>query len=190
MDINWFFAGYRNIGTNRRISSREDKLQKLFLYSLFGFTLASVLCAIAWDIDSLIVFRILQGAFCGLIIPVTMAIVYHIIPKEKQAFAISLWGLAASLAPAFGPTISGWLLQSFAWQWLFIMNIPIGIIAIFLVAKYIPYYRLNVPKVLIFLGYFLSLLGVRRYCWHLVRVIVGYYIPFYIYNTFKLILRS
>jgi EmrB/QacA subfamily drug resistance transporter len=133
--------------------------KKLFLYSLIGFTLASGLCAISWDIHSLIVFRIIQGAFCGLIIPVTMAIVYQIIPKEKQAFAISLWGLAASLAPAFGPTISGWLLQSFAWQWLFIMNIPVGLIAIFLVAKYIPYYRLNVPKSFDLLGFITVIIG-------------------------------
>ncbi|MDR6550328.1 MFS family permease [Paenibacillus qinlingensis] len=94
-----------------------------------------------------------------MIIPVTMAIVYQVIPKEIQAFAISLWGLAASLAPAFGPTISGWLLQSFAWQWLFIMNIPIGIIAIFLVAKYIPYYRLNIPKSFDFLGFITVIIG-------------------------------
>lgn len=133
--------------------------KKLFLYSLIGFTVASGLCAIAWDINSLIVFRIVQGAFCGLIIPVTMTIVYQVIPKEKQAFAISLWGLAASLAPAFGPTISGWLLQSFAWEWLFIINIPVGIIAIFLVAKYIPYYRLSVPKSFDLLGFITVIIG-------------------------------
>ncbi len=115
---------------------------KLFLYSLIGFTAASGLCAISWDINSL-----------------TMTIVYQIVPKEKQAFAISLWGLAASLAPAFGPTLSGWLLQSFAWQWLFIMNIPVGLIAIILVAKYIPYYRLNVPKNFDLLGFIMVIIG-------------------------------
>lgn len=60
--------------------------------------------------------------------------------------AVSLWELAAMLAPAFGPTLSGWILQNFDWQWLFLMNIPIVIIAILFVYMYIPYYRLNVPK--------------------------------------------
>ncbi|MCM3629112.1 DHA2 family efflux MFS transporter permease subunit [Paenibacillus glycanilyticus] len=131
----------------------------LFLYSLIGFTVFSALCAMAGNIHSLIAFRIMQGASCGLIIPATMAIIFQIIPKEKQAFAISLWGLSASLAPAFGPTISGWLLQSFAWQWLFIMNIPVGIIAIFLVMKFIPYYRLSVPKRFDFLGFITVIIG-------------------------------
>lgn len=120
--------------------------RRLYLFSLIGFTATSALCALAWNEHSLILFRVLQGAFSGLIIPATMSIIYQIIPKEKQAMAISFWGLSAMLAPAFGPTISGWILQNFDWQWLFLMNIPIGLLAIAFVLAYIPYYRLNVPK--------------------------------------------
>jgi EmrB/QacA subfamily drug resistance transporter len=75
-----------------------------------------------------------------------MSIIYQVIPREKHAMAISFWSLAAMLAPAFGPTVSGWLLQKFAWEWLFLINIPICLIAIVLVAAYIPYYRLSIPK--------------------------------------------
>jgi EmrB/QacA subfamily drug resistance transporter len=75
-----------------------------------------------------------------------MSIIYQVIPREKQPMAISLWSLAAMLAPAFGPTFSGWLLQNFAWQWLFLMNIPICLIAIAFVVAFIPYYRLSIPK--------------------------------------------
>jgi EmrB/QacA subfamily drug resistance transporter len=120
--------------------------KRLYLFSLIGFTVTSALCAAAWDETSLIAFRVLQGAFSGLIIPATMSIIYQIIPREKQAMAIALWGLASMMAPAFGPTLSGWLLENYDWQWLFLMNVPIGLIAIWCVAVYIPYYRLNVPK--------------------------------------------
>lgn len=118
----------------------------LFTGALIGFTLASFLCAVAWNEYSLIAFRTLQGTFSGLIVPASMAVIYQVIPRERQAMAIALWSLAAMMAPAIGPTLAGWLLQNFAWQWLFLMNLPIGIVAIVLVVMCIPYYRLSVPK--------------------------------------------
>ncbi len=120
--------------------------KRLYMASLIGFTASSLLCAIAWDTTSLIAFRIAQGAFSGLVMPATMTIIFQVVPREKQAFAISLWSLSAMLGPAFGPTLSGWLIQSFSWHWLFLMNVPIGIISIILTIKLIPFYRLNVPK--------------------------------------------
>jgi EmrB/QacA subfamily drug resistance transporter len=120
--------------------------KRLYIFALVGFTLMSGLCALAWDAPSLIAFRILQGAFCGLILPATMTIIYQVIPRDKQPLAISLWSVSAMMAPAIGPTLSGWLLQNWSWHWLFIMNIPIGLIAIVFVARLIPYYRLAVPK--------------------------------------------
>ncbi|GFZ84878.1 MFS transporter [Paenibacillus marchantiophytorum] len=120
--------------------------KRLYALALVGFTVFSFLCAISWDATSLIAFRIAQGAFSGLIMPATMTIVYQVIPRDKQPIAISLWSLSAMMAPAIGPTLSGWLLQNWSWHWLFLMNIPVGLVAIFLVLKLIPYYRLSVPK--------------------------------------------
>ncbi|MCD9020797.1 MDR family MFS transporter [Cohnella silvisoli] len=148
--VQWTLTGFMlAMGTTAPIAGylgEKFSYRRLYLFSLIGFTATSALCAAAWNEQTLIVFRVLQGAFSGLIIPATMSIIYQVIPREKQAMAISLWGLSAMLAPAFGPTISGWLLQNFDWQWLFLMNIPIGLIAIAFVYAYIPYYRLNVPK--------------------------------------------
>ncbi len=133
--------------------------KRVYLYSLVGFTLASGLCAVAWNEFALIAFRVVQGAFSGLILPATMSIIYQVIPREKQPMAVALWGLASMMAPAFGPTLAGWLLQHYDWQWLFLMNIPIGLIAIVCVAMYIPYYRLSVPKSFDALGFILVIVS-------------------------------
>ncbi|NEW05654.1 DHA2 family efflux MFS transporter permease subunit [Paenibacillus sp. SYP-B3998] len=148
--VQWTLTGFMlAMGTTAPLVGylgEKFSYKRLYLFSLFGFVLASALCAIAWSLSSLILFRVLQGGFSGLIIPATMTIIYQIIPKQKQPMAVAMWGLAAMLAPAFGPTISGWILQNLDWQWLFLINIPIGLIGIWFVVAYIPFYRLSIPK--------------------------------------------
>lgn len=125
-----------------------DRFSTKYLYvtALIGFTVMSGFCAAAWNIESLIAFRILQGVFSGMVMPATMTIVYQVIPKERQAFALSMWSLSAMLAPAIGPTLAGWLIESFGWEWLFLMNLPFGVLAVLVAMKMIPYYRLHTPK--------------------------------------------
>ncbi len=118
----------------------------VYVASLVGFILTSVLCGVAWDARSLVVFRFLQGAFCGAIMPVTMTLIYQLVPRERQALAASLWSLAASLAPAFGPTFAGWLITLGNWRWLFFINVPLGLVAVGLAVRTIPFYRLQAPK--------------------------------------------
>ncbi|WP_256208729.1 MDR family MFS transporter [Paenibacillus sp. CF384] len=148
--IQWTLTGFMlAMGTLAPIVGylgEKFSYKRLYLFALIGFVVASVLCAASWDEYSLIAFRVMQGAFSGLILPASMAIIYQVVPREKQAMAIALWSLAAMMAPAIGPTFSGWLLENFAWQWLFLMNIPIGLISIVLVFAFIPFYRLSVPK--------------------------------------------
>ncbi|WPB75344.1 DHA2 family efflux MFS transporter permease subunit [Archangium violaceum] len=118
----------------------------VYVASLVGFILTSVLCGVAWDTNSLVAFRFLQGAFCGAIMPVTMTLIYQLVPREKQALAASLWSLASSLAPAFGPTFAGWLITLGNWRWLFFFNVPLGIVAVGMAVRTIPFYRLQAPK--------------------------------------------
>jgi EmrB/QacA subfamily drug resistance transporter len=83
----------------------------------------------------------------------TMALIYQVIPREKQASAMSLWAMTATLAPAFGPTISGFLIDIFSWQAIFLFNIPLGIFLVFLIIRKVPYYRLNPPAGLDIIGF-------------------------------------
>ncbi|WP_240417035.1 DHA2 family efflux MFS transporter permease subunit [Paenibacillus periandrae] len=154
--VQWTMTGFMlAMGTIAPVAGflgEKFSYKRLYVFALIGFTLSSLLCAMSWNIESLIAFRILQGLFSGLIMPATMTIIYQIIPREKQAMAISLWGLSAMLAPAIGPTLAGLLMVVGGWQWLFLMNIPIGLIAIVMVVWLIPYYRLSVPKTFDFPG--------------------------------------
>ncbi len=127
--------------------------KKLYLFALIGFTLSAILCTLSSNLFLLVTFRVIQGVFSGLIIPTTMTIIYQVIPKQKQAFAISLWSMASMLAPALGPTLSGWLIQYFSWRSIFIVNIPIGIIAIVMIIAFIPQYNLSTSTSFDFIGF-------------------------------------
>lgn len=112
--------------------------RNLYVYVLIGLGLSSILCAFAWNPLSLIFFRIIQGFFCGIIMPSTMTIIYQVFSADKHAFAVSLWSIAGWMGPAFGPTIAGLILQYLSWPWLFIINIPLVIVSIILAIRLIP----------------------------------------------------
>lgn len=148
--LQWTLTGFMlAMGTSAPLTGYlggRFSFKSLYVASLVGFTLASVLCGMAWDARSLVAFRFLQGAFSGAIMPVTMTLIYQLLPRERQALAASLWSLAASLAPAFGPTFAGWLITLGDWRWLFFINVPLGVLAVALAGRTIPYYRLQVPQ--------------------------------------------
>lgn len=117
--------------------------KRLFLFAIGGITVSSFLCAQAWSIEALIAFRILQGLFCGLIQPVSLALIYRSIRVEKQSFALSIWSFATVLGTAIGPSLSGWL-QSFDWHLIFLVTVPVGIIAWVVGAVVIPKDQANI----------------------------------------------
>ncbi|ALS21147.1 MULTISPECIES: DHA2 family efflux MFS transporter permease subunit [Paenibacillus] len=119
--------------------------KNLFLFSIAGLLVSSILCSISWNIYALIVFRMLQGIFCGLIQPVTLTIIFQVTPKPKQTMAVSLWSASTILGPALAPTISGWLMEH-QWPWMFLVLIPLCLLTLLLGWRTIPFQRGNVPK--------------------------------------------
>jgi MFS transporter, DHA2 family, multidrug resistance protein len=104
--------------------------KRMFLAGLFLFTLGSFLCSLAWNIDILIAFRVLQGAGAGFLMPVGMAIITREFPPEKRGVALGFWSVAASASVSLGPTIGGYLIDRFAWNTIFDVNVPVGILGI------------------------------------------------------------
>lgn len=118
------------------LSSRYGR-KNFYLVSVVLFTITSMLCGIAWDLKSMIFFRVLQGLGGGALIPVSQAILRENYPPEKQGLAMGIFGLGVVMGPAFGPTLGGWLTDHFSWPWIFFINLPVGIINILLTMKYV-----------------------------------------------------
>jgi DHA2 family multidrug resistance protein len=110
----------------------------VFLTSLVAFTLASAACGMAPNFTMLVVFRILQGLGGGALMPVGMMMVFELFPRERHGRAIAVWGMAAMVAPAIGPTLGGWIVTSVSWHWMFLINVPIGAVAVVAGLRLLP----------------------------------------------------
>jgi MFS transporter, DHA2 family, multidrug resistance protein len=100
-----------------------------FLLSIAVFTLASGLCGMAGSLGELILFRVVQGLAGGGLQPSSQGVLLDAFPPERQGVAMTLFGLAALLAPVIGPTLGGWITDSYSWRWVFLINVPIGLFA-------------------------------------------------------------
>jgi DHA2 family multidrug resistance protein len=100
-----------------------------FLISIAVFTLASALCGMATSLGQLILFRVLQGLAGGGLQPSSQGVLLDAFPREKQGVAMTLFGFAALLAPIVGPTLGGWITDSYSWRWVFFINVPVGLLA-------------------------------------------------------------
>src|SRR5438874_2434711 len=103
-----------------------------FLLSIAVFTLASALCGMATSLNSLIAFRVLQGLAGGGLQPSSQGILLDAFPQEKQGQAMTLFGIAALLAPVVGPTLGGYITDNYGWRWIFYLNVPVGLAALFI----------------------------------------------------------
>ncbi len=104
---------------------------KVFVASVIMFTIASFLCGIAWNIDSLIAFRILQGGVSGPMIPGSQALLLMIFPPHKRGTALAIWSMTTLVAPICGPILGGYISDNISWPWIFFINLPVGAICAF-----------------------------------------------------------
>lgn len=116
----WFAA---NVGRKRA-----------FLYAVGVFTAGSLLCALSTSLPELIVMRFVQGAGGGLMMPLAMAALVDAYPAEELASAFKVYGVSVMIGPALGPALGGWILANASWPWIFLVNVPLGVVSLFLVA--------------------------------------------------------
>ena len=112
--------------------------RKLFLVSVTGFTLSSMLCGQASSLEQMIFWRIAQGVFGASLAPLSQATLLDTFPREKHAAAMSAWGMGIMLGPILGPTLGGLLTEYYSWRWVFYINVPVGILSLLGIYLYVP----------------------------------------------------
>ena len=109
----------------------------IFLASISGFTVASALCGMSNSLAEIVLARLLQGVFGAALVPLAQVVLMEINPREKQGSAMAVWGMGVMVGPILGPTLGGWLTDSYNWRWVFFINVPIGILAFYGMWRYI-----------------------------------------------------
>ena len=104
--------------------------KRVFIVSATGFTVASLLCAMSQDITSIVLARLLQGAFGAALVPLSQAVMLDAYPAEQRGHAMGIWGMGVMIGPIVGPTIGGFLTENYSWHWVFLINLPVGIVTV------------------------------------------------------------
>jgi DHA2 family multidrug resistance protein len=104
--------------------------KRIFILCSAGFTVASVLCGLARDIDQMVLFRLLQGVFGAALVPLSQAVMLDAYPLHERARAMSIWGMGVMMGPIMGPSLGAWLTETYSWHWVFFVNLPFGIITV------------------------------------------------------------
>jgi len=161
----WAITSY--IISNAIIMPMSDWLSRLFgrkrylMFSVALFTTSSLLCGLSWSLNSLILFRVLQGVGGGGLIPLSQAILFETFPEKERGKAMAIFGAGITLAPALGLPIGGWIADNWTWRWIFYINLPIGIISILMILAYIkdPHYMKIEKQKIDILGISLLVMG-------------------------------
>ncbi|HET6489457.1 MAG TPA: DHA2 family efflux MFS transporter permease subunit [Syntrophales bacterium] len=122
--------------------SRFFGRKRFLLFSVALFTLSSFLCGASWSLRALIFFRVIQGLSGGSLQPISQAILLETFPRHQHGTAMAIFGIGIMIGPIIGPLLGGWITDNWSWHWVFFINIPIGIVAIFMAAAFIvdPHY--------------------------------------------------
>src|SRR3954464_6370164 len=111
--------------------------KRLYMASLVLFLIGSALCGMARSLETLVIFRIIQGFGAGALQPTEQAILRQTFPPKEQGMAMALYGVAVVIGPAFGPTLGGDIVDNFSWEWIFYINLPVGALALFMVHRFV-----------------------------------------------------
>ena len=111
--------------------------KRVYMFALGLFVFGSLLCGLARSLPAMVVARVIQGLGAGALQPTEQAILRQTFPPEEQGMAMAIFGLAVILGPAFGPTLGGYIVDNYSWPWIFFINLPVGIIALFMVSRFV-----------------------------------------------------
>lgn len=142
--------------------------KKLYLAGLVLFTLASLWCGLSGDISTLIMARVLQGLGAAVMTPQTMAVITRIFPPDRRGPAMGIWGATAGVATLVGPILGGVLVDGLGWEWIFFINIPVGVLGFILAWRFVPSlsthpHKFDIPGVLLSaVGLFLLVFGIQE----------------------------
>ena len=120
--------------------------KRLFLVSVVGFTLASMLCGVAQSLSQIVLYRLLQGVFGAALVPLSQAVLLDTWPREQHGSAMALWGVGVMVGPILGPSLGGWLTDHYDWRWVFYINLPIGLLAWYGIAAFVSETELDVKR--------------------------------------------
>ena len=112
--------------------------RKVFIVSIVGFTVASALCGMAASLGGIVAARLLQGIFGAALVPLSQAVLLDINPPQKVGQAMAIWGAGIMVGPILGPMLGGWLTENFDWRWVFFINLPVGLFALWGILRYLP----------------------------------------------------
>jgi DHA2 family multidrug resistance protein len=138
--------------------------KKVFLFALAEFTMGSALCGFSWNVGSIIFFRVIQAMGGAMLIPLSMAILFNLSKPEKRGVIMGFWGIAIIFAPAFGPTLGGYLVEYLDWRLIFFINVPVGILGFLMAKAVLPefpakkMYKFDIPGLITSLTGFFCLL--------------------------------
>jgi len=111
--------------------------KRYFIVSITMFVVSSALCGVAQSLNQIVLFRLAQGAAGAAMMPLSQAILMETFPPREQAMAMAIWGIGMMVAPIMGPTVGGWITDAWTWRWNFYINVPIGMLAAFMVMRFV-----------------------------------------------------
>lgn len=111
--------------------------KRIFIWSVVGFTVTSMLCGAAQNLEQIVLFRLLQGIFGASLVPLSQSVLLDTYPKEQHGSAMAMWGVGVMIGPVLGPSLGGWLTEYYSWRWVFYINLPFGLLAWFGLVAYV-----------------------------------------------------
>jgi len=131
----------------------------VFIVSVIGFTIASALCGLAGSLGGIVAARLLQGIFGAALVPLSQAVLLDINPPAKVGQAMAIWGAGIMVGPILGPMLGGWLTENLDWRWVFFINLPVGVFALYGIWRYLPENRPRAQPLDMF-GFIMLSLGI------------------------------